>query len=52
MPIEIKELIIRTSVREDPTPVQGGNGSSVQKDKIIQEAVNKVMEIIEKKKKR
>ena len=52
MPIEIKELIIRTSVREDSAPMQERDGSSVQKDKIIQEAVDKVMEIIEKKKKR
>jgi len=52
MPIEIKELVIKTSVREDSRPMQEGNGSPVQKDRIVQEAVDKVMEIIEKKKKR
>jgi hypothetical protein len=52
MPIEVKELIIRTSVREEPQRPQENSGSSAQKDLIIQEAVDKVMEIIDKKKKR
>ena len=53
MPIEIRELVIRTEIggssSKQPTV---SNQPGLNTDKLVQDAVDKVLEVIEKKKER
>ncbi len=51
MPIEIRELIIRASVNDEPAGEASAEGSSPGED-IIAECVEQVMEIIAQKEER
>mgnify|MGYP000612919230 CR=1 FL=1 len=52
MPIEIKELHIKITVDEGKPSTTSGSGKGLDKQKIIAECVEQVMEIIEEKKER
>ena len=54
MPIEIRELIVRADVREqNPRAVHSSpQRESVDKEAIVQEAVDKVLEILKRQKER
>jgi hypothetical protein len=53
MPIEIRELIVRATVRDRASERQtGSNERRAQKEEIIQECVEQVMEILKRKKER
>ena len=48
MPIEIRELIIKAELRDDQKSSGGGSGklSAQEKESLIQECVNQVMQIL------
>jgi hypothetical protein len=58
MPIEIKELIIRLTVNTTPATGQNGSGQAKAditpqlKQEIIEECVEKILEILEEKQER
>lgn len=63
MPIEIRELIVKTTITNDPVKSLSGSGNSVQKQElekiiakikkeIINECVQKVLDEIERNKER
>lgn len=54
MPIEIKELLIRTKVDESgqSTASQGSGGSDANRQQIIAECVDQVMQILREKEER
>lgn len=54
MPIEIRELIIKTTVDPDAASQGGGDGESGgdKKQELVQECVDQVMEILKEKSER
>ena len=55
MPIEIKELLVKITITDNKSPKNTQNGgalSSFNKEAIIKECVEKVLEILENKKER
>lgn len=52
MPIEIKELHIKITVDEGKPSSTGNTGAGTDKQKIIAECVEQVMEILDAKKER
>lgn len=53
MPIEIRELVIKVEVGNDRRPATAQSGSAGRdKQQIVQECVDQVMEILKEKKER
>ena len=57
MPLEIKELIIKTTITEDQDQVKSGDnqsfeGGTLDQNAIIQQCVKQVLEILKTKKER
>ncbi len=57
MPIEIKELIIKTTISESQDKINGGNGTTGEgtgysQDHIVRQCVKQVLEIIKSKQER
>jgi len=52
MPIEIRELVIKADVSSEGGAASARGGSSTNKEEIIQEVVDKVLEVIENKNER
>jgi hypothetical protein len=52
MPVEIRELVIRTTVDEDKKGRKKSGGNSLSKEQIINEVVDKVVEMIKQEKER
>ena len=53
MPIEIRELVVKATVRDRASERQPGSQQSrAQKEEIVQECVAQVMEILKRKKER
>lgn len=49
MPIEIRELIIKANIKDSPSARASGTGASLDKEAIVQDCVEQVMEILAKK---
>ena len=53
MPIEIRELIVKATVRDRASERQSGSGERrAEKEEVIRECVEQVMEILKRKEER
>lgn len=52
MPIEIRELVIRSTVSEGGAGREPGNRAAINKEEIVEECVEQVLDILKRKEER